>query len=186
MKSKIIKSERLYDGFVKLRKDTIKHETYSGSEIEIVREIIEHSDTVSGIVFNTETQEIYLVEQYRATVDDWVEEAVAGIVDLYETPLEAFEREVLEELGIKLNFIRNLPSHTHGSIGSKTGRSYNFFARTTEEPSEFAGENGQEDIKTIKIPLEDFEYKISIGGVIDPKILIPYLYVKVYEPHLLR
>lgn len=186
MYSEVIKTEEIYKGFVSLRKDTIEHETYAGEYVQITREIIEGGDSVSGIIMNIHKQEIYLVEQYRATVDDWTTEAVAGMIDEGETPDQAFAREAQEELGVKLRFTYQLPSHTHGSIGTKTGRSFHFFATTIETPQEYAGEDAQEDIKIKTYKVNEFDMLVRKGGFIDPKILVPYLFIKAYMPEVLE
>lgn len=186
MYSKVLKSEEIYKGFVSLRKDTIEHETYAGECVTIVREIIGGGDSVSGIILNIQKQEIYLVEQYRATVNDWTTEAVAGMVDDGETAYEAFVREAHEELGVKLQFTYSLPTYTHGSIGTKTGRSYHFFAITVETPHDFAGENSHEDIRIKTYSLDAFDRLVHSGAFIDPKILLPYLFIKTYSPKLLE
>lgn len=152
----------------------------------IVREIIEGGDSVSGIVINPEYQQVYLVEQYRATVNDWPTEAVAGMIDEDEGIAAAFCREVQEELGVELSFTYQLPAPTHGSIGTKTGKSYHFFAITKDVPNDFTGEDQQEDIKVKTYDLTTFNVLVRNGRFIDPKILIPYLFVKAYHPQLLE
>ena len=63
---------------------------------------------VGGLLYDYETQKVFLVKQYRPGAMDYVVEIMAGLVDDGETPLQAFKREAMEEVGFDVAYATDL------------------------------------------------------------------------------
>ena len=99
----VIKTEVVYDGYFKVNKITIKD-----GEVEYTREVFDRKNSVAGIVFNTITEKYLFVKQFRAPIGDMIE-IVAGSLDIPgEAPAEALKREIVEEMGYKVDLINHL------------------------------------------------------------------------------
>jgi ADP-ribose pyrophosphatase len=90
---KIIKSDLIYNGPIKLRVDTLS------SKGKVFRkEVVEHCPSV-GILPIVNKKEILLIKQYRHAVKKHLIEIPAGKIEVDESPLEAAKRELEEETG---------------------------------------------------------------------------------------
>ena len=104
----LLASGRMHDGFLKLNRHRLRHESYKGGWCpEIVRERIEGLNAVSVLLYDPGRDEVVLVEQFRIGVmgkleQPWLLETVGG----YRAPTEATQavarREVREETGCEL------------------------------------------------------------------------------------
>lgn len=82
-------------GFLSTAQLTVR--TPTGAEL--TRYVVRHPGAVAAVVWDG--AEIMFVRQYRSATDSWLVELPAGkLDDTDESPLEAIEREVLEELGV--------------------------------------------------------------------------------------
>lgn len=66
----------------------------------ITRDVVLKNPCVMGLIIN-EKGEIYLQDEYRSGIDDITTGFPAGIIEDDELPIDALEREVLEETGYK-------------------------------------------------------------------------------------
>lgn len=170
-KWEILKSEKIYsDPWIKLRKDTILRPngvagTYSVAEIK---------GGIGVVALNSENK-IYLVGQYRYTVDRYSWEIPQGAFSNFEhtdDPLATAQRELKEETGITASKWRKL-GFIHTLLGSTTDEVHLYLA---EELT--LGNPHPDDTENFKILLVTFEefYKMfddnkitdaaSITGVI--------------------
>ncbi len=92
---RIINSELIYNGPVKLRLDTFR---VNGKIF--TKEVVEHNASV-GIIPITNNDEIVLIKQYRHAVNEYLIEIPAGRIENEEKPIEAAKRELEEETGYK-------------------------------------------------------------------------------------
>ncbi len=90
---RIIKSDLIYNGPIKLRVDTLNSQ---GKVFK--KEVVEHCPSV-GILPIVNKKEILLIEQYRHAVKKHLIEIPAGKIEVDESPLEAAKRELEEETG---------------------------------------------------------------------------------------
>ena len=90
-----ISSQEIFQGkIINLRIDTVQ--LPNGKEA--TREVVEHPGAVAVVAIN-ETNEIVLIRQYRAAIDEVIIEIPAGKLELGEDPLICAKRELEEETG---------------------------------------------------------------------------------------
>jgi len=134
-----------------------------------------NSNGAAIIVALTPDNEIILVEQYRSSFDKNVIELPAGLIgdqDKYEKPIEAAQRELLEETGYKALDMKELfPSSVSSGLADEI--MIIFLARKTIKIDEGGGVDG-ENIKVHIVKLDQVHNKlqdfIKKGLVIDLKI----------------
>ena len=89
----IVESKRVYSGDVCVRLDKLIY-----NQKIINEEVVEHSASV-GIIPITDTNEIFLVLQYRHAIGKTLLEIPAGKIERGESPEQATVREMTEEIG---------------------------------------------------------------------------------------
>jgi ADP-ribose pyrophosphatase len=104
-----------------------------------MRQRVASSDAVAGLIYNTDTECIVMVRQYRYPThthnrNGFIYEAVAGKIDKDEEPEMAFVRECLEEVGYKVK-TKNIQYcfRCYTSPGYSTERIYYFLATVTNK-----------------------------------------------------
>jgi 8-oxo-dGTP pyrophosphatase MutT (NUDIX family) len=117
-----------------------------------------------GIVARDEENNIYLVGQYRFTLNQYSWELPEGGGLLNEEPLKAAQRELLEETGLVAKEWKELlRMHLSNSV-------------TDEEAIVFLAENlsqheaepeETEDLQVVKLPFYDVEQKVMNGEITD-------------------
>lgn len=177
-KARILSRERLFDGFFNLERVRFTHETYGGSDslpIERLNFVIGRS--AAAIVYNTTSQEVILVEQFRLPTfglgDGWLTEIVAGLCEQDESPDETIRRELLEEIGYKADKIDHICS-VHLAPGSVTEFMTIFYAEVSEQGkfSEGGGLDHDEDIRVVRMRPDSLWRAIERGDIADAKTLI--------------
>ncbi|WP_138430870.1 NUDIX hydrolase [Fodinibius saliphilus] len=113
----------------------------------------------------TSDSEVVLVEQYRYGIEEPTLEVPGGMVDPGEEPLEAIQRELLEETGYRSEEWSSL-----GKVSANPAIMTNFTHLFLAEGCAFEGiqESGgdiHERIKVHKIPLEEFLSYSSDGTI---------------------
>ena len=117
--------------------------TFKFFEQSLTREYVEHPGAVAVIALN-ENDEVLLINQYRAPVNEYLYEVPAGLLDVAgEEKLEAAKRELLEETDYLANNWELLQIFytTPGSsseeitiyLASDIHKSFEVFDRTGEE-----------------------------------------------------
>lgn len=93
---KPLASETIFEGrIIRVCRDTVELEDGKRT----TREVVHHSGGVT-VVALTETEEVYVVRQYRYPYQDVLLEIPAGKLEPGEDPLEAAKRELKEEIGV--------------------------------------------------------------------------------------
>jgi ADP-ribose pyrophosphatase len=99
-----VSTQQIHNGdIVGLRVDTVR-----SKDGEVTREVVEHSGGVC-IACKPSPDEVFLVKQYRYSVDQELLELPAGRVNPGEDRLEAAKRELIEEVGYRANSWTELP-----------------------------------------------------------------------------
>lgn len=104
MQVKVKNIEQVYDGFFKIVEAEIEHSRFDGSTQTIKRLCFERGDAVAAVVFDHETRELLLTEQFRYPAyarsgDSTTLELIAGMLNPGEDKDECIAREMQEELG---------------------------------------------------------------------------------------
>jgi ADP-ribose pyrophosphatase len=106
MKVRLLATNVAYSGFFELRRLTVDHDRYAGGTSgPLCREVLHRSDVVAALLHDPLTEQIVLVEQFRAGVhvaglDPWLVDIVAGRIEDGQSPLAAVIREIAEESGL--------------------------------------------------------------------------------------
>ena len=101
----ILDKEILYNGFFRMEKYRLKHTLYAGGwSAEISRELFVRGSAVAVLLYDPQTDQVVLIEQFRAGAiiqpdRTWLVEIVAGGIEEGETAIEVAYRESMEEAG---------------------------------------------------------------------------------------
>jgi ADP-ribose pyrophosphatase YjhB (NUDIX family) len=117
-----------------------------------------------GIVAIDENMNIYLVGQYRFTIDQYSWEIPEGGCIIGTDPLESAKRELLEETGLKANDW-TLLMNMHISNCVSDEYSYTYIARGLEQHTPMPEET--EQLITMKVSLEEALQMIEKGEITD-------------------
>jgi nudix-type nucleoside diphosphatase (YffH/AdpP family) len=100
-KFSILKETRILDSYTKVDEAEIQHnENFK----KFFRQKVVRPDAVVGLLYNTDSDTVVLVKQYRYPIHNeknsgFIYEAIAGCVDKNENPTKCFIRECYEETG---------------------------------------------------------------------------------------
>lgn len=178
MKFIVDRIESLYDGFFKLFKVNLSFEKYNGEFNSASIEVLDRGDSAAVLLYQKDTKELLLVEQFRyATTkssNGWIMELVAGRIEEKEKPEESITREIAEEIGYEITNLKNIGQY-YLSPGGTTERIYIFYSEVNSENRvELGGGKIEEseDIKLIKIKVDEIEGIIKRNVIIDAKTII--------------
>ena len=155
-KSKIISEETVF----KSRYFQIDKVTVERDGKKITKDILRRTPTVIILPVNSEG-EIYLVSQFRDSMQERLLEAVAGHMEEGETPLEAAKKELKEETGLSAKTWKQLS--TFYVSANMDAYVHIFYATDLEEGKQDLDED--EDIKIVKLAFEKALKKIDTGEI---------------------
>jgi ADP-ribose pyrophosphatase len=143
--------KELYNGFVKLNEVTI-----SDGDSEFTREVIDTTNSIAVVIYDTQKKKYIFVEQYRAGADGLMLEVVAGAIDEGETQEEASKREIMEETGYKVDIINHIKDFyiTPGRANEIVSL---FYCEVSERVNDGGG-IGDENIGIVEVE------KLGLGG----------------------
>lgn len=101
----VLSKQIVYDGFFRLEKYRLKHALFAGGwSAELSRELFVRGDCVGVLLYDPDTDQVVLIEQFRVGAlrhaeRAWLVEIVAGAVEAGETAAEVAYREAEEEAG---------------------------------------------------------------------------------------
>ncbi|MEH8016492.1 ADP-ribose diphosphatase [Rheinheimera muenzenbergensis] len=150
----ILDKTTVFQGFFRLDRYSLRHKLFNGGWSEpMQREIFERGHAVVVLPYNAETDELVLIEQFRAgamfsRASPWLLEAIAGMIDPGETPEQVAQREAEEEAGLTIAELWPMLSYS-SSPGGTTERIQLFLGRLTApvQPGIFGLAQEHEDIK---------------------------------------
>ena len=136
-----------------------------------------HSESVVIIIPITASGELVLIKQYRPTLDKFVIELPAGLVDKGETPEEAASRELIEETSYSSLNISPITS-TAMSSGLHGEPWHVFLAaesiRASAEQLARHKPDENEDIEVLSVPLASYRESLidlsSNGNLVDIRV----------------
>lgn len=175
---RLLDRQTLSKRFVSLEKVTIEHETRAGGRITVEREIHDHGNAATILLYDPTRKSVVMVRQVRVPVflnggDGWLIETPAGLLD-GEHPAEAIAREAMEETGYLVENAEYL-FDAYMSPGAVTER-VSFFAAEIDLARK-AGEGGGlaeegEDIEVLELPLSQAFDMIGAGEICDAKTIM--------------
>ena len=135
------------------------------------REVVRHSGSVA-VVARGGDGTIFLVRQYRYPVDASLWELPAGRLDAGETPEEAAQRELQEEIGYRARDLRQM-AFFYTTPGF-CDEAMHVFRASSLEPSTAKGDE-DERIEVRAFPLAELEAMIERGEIREGKTLVALL-----------
>jgi nudix-type nucleoside diphosphatase (YffH/AdpP family) len=152
-----------------------------GTYQELKRVSFERGDSVAVLVHRRDTNAVVLARQFRYPAlanreersDGFIVELPAGIVDDGETPYQAAEREVAEELGYNVTNLQHVATF-FVSPGGTSERILLFYAMVDGPPQSAGGglSSENEDIQVLTVPVDEFVEKIKRNEIRDGKTLL--------------
>jgi ADP-ribose diphosphatase len=163
-----LSSRRIYAGKV-LSLDLDEVEEPGG--VHTRREVVRHSGSVAVLAIQDDGK-IVLVRQYRYPVDAFVWELPAGRLDDGESPEQAAQRELQEEIGFKAGQLQKM-AFFHTTPGF-CDESMHVFRATGLVASRAQGDE-DERIEVQAFTLADLEAMIDRGEIREGKTLVAIL-----------
>jgi ADP-ribose pyrophosphatase len=179
-KVSIEQKKYILEDVFKVEEAYLRYEKFNSEMSGTVRRIsLERGDSVSILIYNTITNNIILISQFRypsyKSGHGWLIETIAGIVDSNETPEEAARREVEEETGLEITKLEHITTF-FPSPGGSSERIFLYYSEVSMDPDSYEKTGGLlcegEDIKSYEITLEDALEKIKSGEIMDAKTIL--------------
>ena len=163
-----LSTRRLYEGKV-LSLDLDEVEEPGG--VTAKREVVRHPGSVAALPVTPEGG-LILVRQYRYPVDDTVWELPAGRVDPGESPEEAIQRELREEIGHRAERLERIAFfYTTPGFCDETMHVF----RATGLVPDKAEADDDERIETVTVTLDRAREMIAAGELREGKTLVAVL-----------
>lgn len=145
---------------------------------EVVYDLIDHVDGAC-ILPITEDGRVYLVKQYRNTLDRLTYEVPAGCMDPGESPEECAVRETMEETGL-VPGKRIFVTKTILAVGTSNEQTYIYLGTDLKKTDRHMDEN--EFIDVCLFDMDQVDDMIRNGEIVDSKTLIAiYAYKSMRE-----
>ena len=135
--------------------------------------ILESNDWVNVIPV-TEGGEVLLIRQFRFGIEEVTLEIPGGIVDSGYTPIEAGQKELLEETGFQSNEWEYL-GVVHPNPIFLNNRCHSFLARDVKKIAEMTPEESEE-IEVLQVPFEEIKGLVR-KGIITHSLVISAFYL---------
>lgn len=104
----VVEREACFRGFYQLDRLHLRHRLFAGDMGKLIsRELFVRHDAVCVLPYDPQRDCVVLIEQFRVgaldkSVNPWLIELVAGLIDKDEQPEEVARREAVEEAGLTL------------------------------------------------------------------------------------
>ena len=178
-KVEIQKKHIVFDNVFKIQEATLRFQKFNGQMSEPVHRLVfERGDSVAALLFNSDTQKVILINQFRYPTYEkgpgWLYEVVAGVIDANEQPEESVRREVREEIGYQIRELTYIATF-YVSPGGSSERIILFYGEVGNADRVSAGgglASEQEDIQQLELALPDLWEALERGDILDAKTLI--------------
>ncbi|AOL17045.1 NUDIX hydrolase [Sulfolobus sp. A20] len=146
----------------------------NGYEREL--EYIKHRGSVV-IIPRLDDEKVVLIKQYRPVIGKWIYELPAGTLEENENPIEAAERELIEEVGYKAEKLTEIVG-----FYSSPGISSEYMRLYLAENLKYVGARPEpyEIIEPIEVKIEDAINMIKEKKIEDAKTIIGLLILKTH------
>lgn len=176
----VVRTERLFDGFFKLDRAFLRHETPGGEmSPEVMRLNLERGDGAAVLLVNHDNRTIVLTRQFRYAPwlrgdGSWILEIPAGTVPPDKTPAQVARSELLEEVGYRPARLRKIMTF-FSTPGTTTERVHLFFGEVDNRHKIAAGgglDSEHEFIEVVEMPLDEALAMLNQGKFLDAKTII--------------
>jgi len=181
----IQRQRRVFDDFFKIDEFLTAHEKIDGGMSAVQRRLVfERGDSVAVLLLDVKRKSVVLVEQFkvpvlaarcrddRTSVDGWIVETVAGMIEANETPEAAAIRETFEETGYRIGQPL-LVGRFFCSPGGSSERVFLYYAEVGDaDRCGRGGGTGDEDIKVVQVKLDELFERLGRGSIEDAKLVI--------------
>ena len=176
MKFNIVKTDLIHKGFILLKKIKVTLDSFPQYTITKKVEVVECKNSVGILVKETTTNTFLFTEQFRLPTtfsggNGWILEIPAGTIDKGETSEEAVKREVLEELGYKVDSIEKI-YEGYLSPGILTEQITVFYTEVTTNDKIGRGGGAKEEQEDIKLVKREVNKAIADWEAFDAKSTI--------------
>jgi nudix-type nucleoside diphosphatase (YffH/AdpP family) len=190
--------KRLLDAFFKIDEYEVSYEQYDGQMSAYYPRLnFERGDAVGVLLFNVDTLEVVLVEQFKLptligrrrddpeTQDGWVVEVMAGMIPRGESSERTAIRETLEETGYEIQK-PELICKFLSSPGGTSERIFLYFATVTDSKRPGKGKIGvgDENIRVLQLSVNKLFDQLKKGEIDDPKLAIAAYWLKNNMPRI--
>jgi GDP-mannose pyrophosphatase NudK len=152
------------------------------------REVFDHGNAVTVLLYNREEKTILLTRQFRVATyingnsSGMLLETPAGLLDGNEPPEEAVIREIREETGYEIPSVQKV-YEAYSSAGSVTELIYYYVAPYSKEQKVGMGgglEEEGEEVQVVEMPFADAVQQLDNGEIRDAKtiVLLQYALLK--------
>lgn len=168
----VLQRETCFKGFYRLDRLHLRHRQFAGGMgPALSRELFVRHDAVCVLPYDPQRDSVVLIEQFRVgamdkSVNPWLLELVAGLIDKDEQPEEVAHREAEEEAALQLAALWPITQY-YPSPGGSDERVHLYLGRCDSEG--VGGVHGLaeegEDIRVHVWPLEDALQAVRDGRI---------------------
>jgi ADP-ribose pyrophosphatase len=180
MKVQILRTDRLFDGFFKLDRAFLRHETPTGEmSPELMRLNLERGDGAAVLLVNRDRQTVVLTRQFRYATwlrgdGGWLLEIPAGTVPKGKSPASIARSELLEEVGYRPARLRKLFTF-YSTPGTTTERTHLFYGEVDDRHKIATGgglDSEHEFIEVVELPVARALRMLKRGYLLDGKTIV--------------
>lgn len=180
VKVEVLRTERLFDGFFKLDRTWLRHETAGGAmSPEVMRLNVERGDGAAVLLVNRDAQTVVLTRQFRYATwlrgdGGWLLEIPAGTVPAGTSPADTAMSELLEEVGYQPTELRPLMTF-YATPGGTTERVFLYFGEVDNRHKIAAGgglDSEHEFIEVVELPIAEVLGMLERGEILDGKTIV--------------
>jgi nudix-type nucleoside diphosphatase (YffH/AdpP family) len=152
------------------------------------REVYDHGNAVTALLYNIEERKVILVRQFRiasfinGNKSGMLSETCAGLLEKDEDPKDAMIREIEEETGYEVRDIQKV-YEAYSSAGAFTEMIHYYIAAYNKDQRKGKGgglENEQEELQVMELSFDEVVAMLQKGEIKDAKtiILLQYALLK--------
>lgn len=179
-KVRINKEETLSEEKYPLKKYSFERLDSKGKWQQQVREVYDHGNAVTALLYNRQQDTVLLTRQFRLPV--WLSEGgtglltetCAGLIEDGEDPASTMKREIEEETGYKVDSVQ-LVFEAYTSAGFSQEKVYFYLAEYQPHHKETEGgglEEEGEDIEVVELGFDEAWQQLQQGEIHDVKTIV--------------
>lgn len=184
----ILQHKILYQGHFCLEQYKLRFRLFAGDWSQVItRELFARGTSVAVLPYDPKRDQVVLIEQFRigaiaSNQSPWLQEIIAGVVELNETEEAVAIREAQEEAGLKLLDLQPICKYWV-SPGATSEQISLFYA--TVDSSQASGIHGLidegEDIKVNVLPAQDAFAAVKSGAINNAPSIIALQWLQLHR-----